>query len=110
MSATIHVLRRIAAETPEQINAARAAFYQERIMREIPIRTPQQERIAAMLATVNLTPEAPMITNAPEPISKPGFGHALMVPILFFAIIGAAMTGIWLMKAAMNVARAMGWV
>ena len=100
MTGTIHVLRRIAAETPEQINAARAAFYQERIMRQIPIRAVNKP----------LTPEAPMITNAPEPISQPGFGHALMVPILFFAIIGAAMTGIWLMKAAMNVARAMGWV
>ena len=110
MSATIHVLRRIAAETPDQIQAAKVAFIKERVMRQIPIRTPQQERIAAMLATVNLTPEAPMITNAPEPISQPGFGHALIMPVLFFAIIGAAMTGIWLMKAAMNVARAMGWV
>lgn len=104
MTGTLHVLRRIAAETPEQINAARAAFYQERIMRQIPIRAVNKPLDLA------LTPEAPMITNAPEPISQPGFGHALMMPILFFAIIGAAMTGIWLMKAAMNVARAMGWV
>lgn len=54
--------------------------------------------------------EAPMTTNAPEPIPQPGYGHPLMMPIWFFAIIGAAVTGVWLAKGAAAVARAAGWL
>ena len=91
-------LRQIAAETPEQINAALAAFYQERIMRDIPIRAANQP----------LTPDAPMVTDAPEAMPSPGWGHPVMIIIYAFAIIGGAMTGFWLMKAAGNVALTLG--
>ena len=131
MSATLHVLRQIAAETPEQIQAAKVAFIKERVMpTDTAIATKPVEQSwpdyvldragqEARNADVAVhyvdwddlwADDAPMITNAPEPISQPGFGHVLMMPVWFFAIIGAAMTGIWLMKAAGDVARAMGWL
>ena len=102
MSATLHVLRRIAAETPEQINAARAAFYQERIMRQIPIRAVNKPLDLA------LTPEAPMVTDATadDPEGPGGFAVILCI----FAVIGLFSTAFFFNKAVMNVARAMGWV
>ena len=91
-------LRQIAAETPEQINAALAAFYQERIMRDIPIRAANQP----------LTPDAPMVTDATADNPEgPGF----FGPVLcFFALIGLFSVAFFVGKAVMNVALAMGWV
>ena len=128
MTGTIQFLRQIAAETPDQIQAAKVAFIKERVMptdtaiATKPVeqswpdyvldRAAQEARNAAYCRGVQNAPrlydDAPMTTNAPEPISQPGFGHVLMMPVWFFAIIGAWVTGIWLMKAAENVARAMG--
>ena len=116
MSATLHflhdqswadargidnALRQIAAETPLDINKDWRQF-----MTDCANNEPVNPRVAAMLATVDLTPEAPMVTDATADDPE-GLG-AWSVIVFAFALIGLFCVAFFAGKAILSVALTLG--